>query len=94
MTGFIGIIEKGVIIRSYYDEVLDLEIEFLVNSLTGELLTNPLESIINCLANMEVLAHVAKALSLDSTESNLDSLFETLVSYCENCRVSKGAVLL
>lgn len=54
--------------------------EYLQNKVTGEILTNPLESILNCLADIHVLEFIAKALSIEPTNNNLDELFELIYS--------------
>lgn len=55
-----------------------IQSEFLVDRATGDILTNPLESIINCIANIEDLTVIANVLSIEPSLNNLEELFDTI----------------
>lgn len=85
------LLQAGVDVRSTYLQEIDTRIEFLVSARTGELLTNPYETIINCVADRDVLVSLAAELSIEVTDYNLDSLFEAIVKRIENHY--EGAIL-
>lgn len=87
----VDLLTKGVAVCSVNLPKVDLRLEFLQNSITGELLTNPYESIVNCLANIEVLAQIAEVISVEPSEHNLECLFETILQYVDNN--SKGMIV-
>ena len=75
---FISVVQKNLVFNFITLIRLDLTFEYLQCQQTGIILTNPGETIVNCLANIDTLALIAKRLDIEPTEKNLDILFEVI----------------
>jgi F0F1-type ATP synthase delta subunit len=59
---------------------LEMICEVIVTKESARLLTNPLDSIINYVAEIDNLKKIAVFLSIEPTENNLEELFEAICS--------------
>lgn len=71
-------VQKNVVFNFITLKRLDVTFEYLQCQVTGMILTNPGETIVNCLAHIEVLASIAKKLRIEPTDKNLETLFDVI----------------